>query len=514
MRRFRRRHQKLSVSLFPFLAVLICTFGVLIIMLVLTVSEVENESNAASKIDAQKAEQKIEDLQFDLDLATIRAKGLLRMRPILVSRLRDERDKRAHLENEISRIEREALLLANQIRLFDSIQDETESVDDIDLKISQLKEELNSAEAELVQKRSVQSAEASVKYSIVPYQGLGGKNRYPIYIECRKNGLTIQPYGIEIAKSDFAHPISERNPLDAALMAVREYFVRHKLADSKGDPYPLLVVRPDGAESYILARHAMKAWDDEFGYELISADKNLDFGTPDAQLGGELSKTVSESKLLQRRMIASRIGSRQRNSRNKDDVIPAGLVVSSSKAGFVAQAGVGSPDSSKSQTDKENSTQSNTAGFSLNERQETRGTSKNAASPPKNTMSKQDQGPVGVESQCLANSRGANWALPSRTQDAVGYLRPIRLYCSENDIVLQLGPGNRHVAIPFDGSTLSVVEPLVQQVWKRIDSWGVAEIGGYWKPELRITVLAGGEIRFDELQRLMKNSGLKIRDSQ
>ena len=37
-----------------------------------------------------------------------------------------------------------------------------------------------------------------------------------------------------------------------------------------GEPYPLLVVRPGGVVAYGAARAALKAWDDEFGYELIS----------------------------------------------------------------------------------------------------------------------------------------------------------------------------------------------------------------------------------------------------
>ena len=48
----------------------------------------------------------------------------------------------------------------------------------------------------------------------------------------------------------------------------------------------------------------MKAWDDEFGYELISDEKQLDFGAADPALSARLSKTVADARQRQAAIIA------------------------------------------------------------------------------------------------------------------------------------------------------------------------------------------------------------------
>lgn len=112
----------------------------------------------------------------------------------------------------------------------------------------------------------------------------------------------------------------------------------------------------------------------------------------------------------------------------------------------------------------------------------------------------------------LAKTRGADWALPTRTPGATGYLRPIRIHCSEQGIELTAASGEQR-QIAFAGSTASAVPPLVDEIWKLIDSWGVAGAGSFWKPELRVTVQPGGQRRFEELQGVLLDSGLAIQGS-
>jgi hypothetical protein len=118
--------------------------------------------------------------------------------------------------------------------------------------------------------------------------------------------------------------------------------------------------------------------------------------------------------------------------------------------------------------------------------------------------------------ESLARRRGKDWALPSRSVGEVAYLRPVRIFCSENEIVIQSGASlnNQQTTIKFDGPTVSAVQPLVDAIWRMIDSWGIAGTNGYWKPELRVSVLPGGQQRLNELQTLLDESGFIVRGDQ
>ena len=71
-------------------------------------------------------------------------------------------------------------------------------------------------------------------------------------------------------------------PTDAALRTIRIHALQ--VYGDEIAPYPLLVVRPDGIETYAAARKAMQTWDDQFGYELIESEKEIAFPTKDPQL--------------------------------------------------------------------------------------------------------------------------------------------------------------------------------------------------------------------------------------
>jgi hypothetical protein len=62
------------------------------------------------------------------------------------------------------------------------------------------------------------------------------------------------------------------------------------------EPYPLLLVRPDGAEMYTMARSAMQSWSAEYGYELVEADMQLRYPPADEALGDVVRRTVDLSR--------------------------------------------------------------------------------------------------------------------------------------------------------------------------------------------------------------------------
>lgn len=325
----RRRRQKPigpAVSLFPFLAVLICTLGVLIVLLVIAVQtastqKADRESQRASE-QAQQARQQqaqaallaaekqrraqrraaqvatIDRLEDEIDRHEVEAEAFEGDRSRLRREVAHARDYRAHLESELKSLKTEANQMANHIKLLST---DLLAIDTLveDEAIQSLREQVAAAEQQLVEKRENTVLRVEKKYAIVPYHGKGGTGRVPVFLECDADGVTLQPWNIRITKQDFYQPVSAGNPIDAALAAVKGYFNEHELTSREQRPYPLLVIRPDGAQSYGLARRALVSWDDEFGYELVTEDKDLDFGDLDSQLQQEVSAAVEKSKQIQ-----------------------------------------------------------------------------------------------------------------------------------------------------------------------------------------------------------------------
>ena len=68
MRRYSKHRENHSVSLFPFLAVLICTFGVLIVLLVLVVKAADHRAEASKKEVQDRNTAEKEELGADVEL--------------------------------------------------------------------------------------------------------------------------------------------------------------------------------------------------------------------------------------------------------------------------------------------------------------------------------------------------------------------------------------------------------------------------------------------------------------
>ena len=399
--------------------------------------------------------------------------------------------------------------------------------------------------------------------SIVPTDTGSSTLRRPIYIECVNDKLILRPHQITLAASDFQQPIFAGNPLDAALIAIRDYWQRFDLTGDEGDPYPLLVVRPSGARAYALARHAMQSWQDEFGYELIEEDLPLEFGELDTQLQNEINLAVAKAK--QRRANSThadefgipRLGDSTVDSRGNSAADRrqsggasgryTGLTVDNENGGFTLEgstsqqsdfaayrnSGRNSDHNSDRNAYSGRSPEDDFEPFPTDEEFAAGGVSDsgnwqarnqsregNTESANRSRGADQESATSGVAGgsaagnslDSLAESRGANWALPSRTERGTVYRRPITVYCAANELVVESGTGldDRRKVVRFDGLTQNAVAPLVAEVWEKIDSWGFAGTGGYWKPELKLNVLPGGLHRANDLRVLLDDSGLDI----
>lgn len=309
MRQVRARRAEIGISLFPFLAVLICTMGALIVLLVLVVQQARVQADTVTDQLAEQAreervaqqrreEQEEEDYLWKAEI-------LKQQRNELTDRLSDGRLQLGHLEDHIRRLElRLRQLQAEWAELssdgLDRPEDRTAARDELsrlqDLLDSQ-RQRLKDAQQELAKRQR--------SFSIIPYDGPHGTRRRPIYIECRESGIIIQPEGIVLGPQDLAGPLGPGNPLDASLRAIREFWDRTEGESKLGEPYPLLIVRSDGAVAYARARAAMANWDDQFGYELVDSDMPLDFPTPDPALRDVLQTAVATARQRQAMLAAA-----------------------------------------------------------------------------------------------------------------------------------------------------------------------------------------------------------------
>ena len=112
----------------------------------------------------------------------------------------------------------------------------------------------------------------------------------------------------------------------------------------------------------------------------------------------------------------------------------------------------------------------------------------------------------------MAATRGNDWGLPERSRSSTGITRPISVACYPDRLVMF--PENPVRGRPFDlnvdGRLVDQMDELVQRIWTRMDNWGIAGAGMYWKPVLEVQVEPGADARYEELAALLEDSGIVV----
>ena len=334
----RKTRDEVGVTLFPFMAVLICTTGALIMLLVVMVQQarvsaaqpVANTSVAPPVVDnsaalaqlrqnaeveaenqrrlalheeqmalAERNRQEIEDYKWQTSM-------LLESYEKTVEDLADQRLALSHLESHTRELSDKASEMQAEADLIAATNNEKlTKKDGQQEQLAVLSSKIENAKTEIEEaKRAVTNR--PTKYALVPYEGPNSTTRPPIYIECQGDRVVLQPENIVLTEEDFEPPLSIENPLAVALRAKREFMLKQGLLPENAEPYPLLVIRPRAAASQAAARVAMKAWESEFGYELVEAEVELDYQKADPRLVTLLSDVIEESR-ERRRLMRSAI---------------------------------------------------------------------------------------------------------------------------------------------------------------------------------------------------------------
>jgi hypothetical protein len=297
------------ISLFPFIGVLLCTMGSLLVVLIAVSPSARDVAlrQAATRRPASATEidpntrKKLQELnQYLARLNAVRADA--------ERKLREDHRRLEHLESHMRRLQDQlhslqaaaVELLALEDEHYDDREQAEREIDRLQQLISQTREAIDSIKADQ------QSNKRS--YALVPYEGPNGTFRRPIYVECRDGEVILQPEGVVMTRDDLRPPLGPGNALAAALRAARDHLLRLYPAEGQSrdtEPYPLIVVRPSGAMIFSHVQKAIRSGDFDFGYELVEEDWDLKFAAPDPQLAMAAQQAIDLARVRQEALAAA-----------------------------------------------------------------------------------------------------------------------------------------------------------------------------------------------------------------
>ena len=301
MTRVRARSDSNSVQLFPFLAVLLCMMGALILLLVVIARHARAQASIQGELAAPAAAADEKARREELDW---RREQLAAQRDRTQAELSERRLELGHFEEHARSLRAELDELERAQGQLDQLASTDENQKrELAARVAAINLQISETQAKLLRARQ-QLASQPTSYSIIPYLGPNSTDRPPLYIECRNDRVILQPEGVVLTAEDFEGPLGPSNPLASALRAAREHMARNRRtnAGEMGEPYPLLLVRPDGIMAYWMARAALESWGSDFGYELVDADWKLDFKAPDTELARTEETAVAEARVQQREL--------------------------------------------------------------------------------------------------------------------------------------------------------------------------------------------------------------------
>ena len=315
---------EVAVTLFPFLAVLICTMGSLIVLLVVVVQQAKHLASQPETIAAVPVHEAAPDEKVPVDpVATFSAplppfaappievdpsiqledqvadvqwanEQLAASRERTRLQVEESRHNLSRLEDQTRRLGEQLDLLEKQASDLLAAEEGSSTPDQIsESDIEQVRQSIADAKSELRQRKENAEQVGKPQFALVAYDGQNGTKRRPVYIECTSEGATLQPEGIRLTVDDLRIP-GPTNALSASLRITREYLSDAGVTQIAGEPYPLIVVRPGGETAFVASRRALKGWDEDWGYELIPSDMELAFPEPDQALQRLLGTTIAQ----------------------------------------------------------------------------------------------------------------------------------------------------------------------------------------------------------------------------
>ena len=266
----RRQKKKQEISLFPFLDILACVIGNLILIITAVVLESVDTDKLADLFQNEAIQKQTEE-----NLATIRGleERLAKLKQESISN--DSRVQKAQQQLvEAERLQREA-----QGRLL-NVPPPPPPPDDEDkaelkkreLEIQEILAEMKRIESKIADKKKKPDQSISILYSKVG----GGGARRPFFVEVTKNGITLLPNDL-----DFKNLFKNEEPIKipAAKIASDKSFEKllNYVKDQKAKSGPLrrrrdtiitFLIRPDGVSTYNTAKNVVNQFESKYEREL------------------------------------------------------------------------------------------------------------------------------------------------------------------------------------------------------------------------------------------------------
>lgn len=338
----RGRSNAAPVSLFPFLAVLMCTMGALIVLLVLVSAQVRDDAVAKAKQDREKedaAEHEpepepvisvpepeviakedpvleplppVEPLPEALDLAAMR-RSLAQLTAEFNAKKKEldrRRDQLAALQSETEVTQRDIqLAAASRRKLEEELNRATQQRDLAEKELAGLDTERTRilkaiAESKKLILNQQKKLAGGTEFEVIPFEGLRGTARRPIIIECTDKAIRFVSEDIELTPKQLIGFKPDSNPLLAGANQIVQFWANYNAVqanpESQPVPYVLLVVRPSGTVGFYLARKFLAGLGADSGYELVEED--LEFSAPESDPRAREMALAAISE-----MLASRI---------------------------------------------------------------------------------------------------------------------------------------------------------------------------------------------------------------
>ena len=315
----RRQHQN-SVSLFPFLAVLVCAMGSLILLLLVMTRKIRQDQQAipepsAVSVDSEEVsasrrselatlsvevdslQQTVQSLKArvkQLEQDVVRHRSAVADKQAQLSGLQSEiratstnttgkaaeeldqelktlREQESRLVAELSETERGLLEKRDQLARAE------DAVKDADIRLFEKSSALVSLR-EQVRKAEQAAAASTGTETLLQFSNSTGSSRTPIVIDVTSRGFELLPNGVEITMGDMeSFPVRD-NPLLSAILATHRHRSGRAVTDA---PYVLLLVRPGGSLAFYGAQRILTESNIHYGYELILPDRSIVAGEPD-----------------------------------------------------------------------------------------------------------------------------------------------------------------------------------------------------------------------------------------
>ncbi|MFO1092085.1 MAG: hypothetical protein U0992_02075 [Planctomycetaceae bacterium] len=317
-----RRSSHPAVQLFPFLAVLMCALGALILLLLVTTSHVREQARTRARLARiAAAKERAERLQTEqteppardrwqpsalppaaalqpapatADTApgpSLREQWQQTVADLQEAARREDAQLQSHRHAAASEESELKALLAKIAALREAAEQLAHRESEAEAELEQsaahsdeLQQTVSEQESALADLK-VRRAAAQSKYCILPYDGRSGTVRRPIYIECTESGLKFASENILLTPEQLDGFPALRNPLLAGADALIDYWSlqarKNPAENGASAPYVLLIVRPSGTVGYYVARRMLESLGQPFGYELISEDMQLQYPTTD-----------------------------------------------------------------------------------------------------------------------------------------------------------------------------------------------------------------------------------------